>query len=50
MRYLSLSWKILLLMLSMLLLLLIWFTSLSLLHMNDQFNRQQALRKTQGQQ
>lgn len=50
MRYLSLSWKIMLLMLSMLLLLLGWFTSLSLLHMNDQFNRQQALRKVQGQQ
>lgn len=50
MRYMSLSWKILLLMLSMLLLLLAWFTSLSLLHMNDQFNRQQALRKVQGQQ
>lgn len=50
MRYMSLSWKILLLMLSMLLLVLTWFTSLSLLHMNDQFNRQQALRKIQGQQ
>lgn len=50
MRYLSLSWKIMLLMLSMLLLLLGWFTSLSLLHMNDQFNRQQAQRKVQGQQ
>jgi hypothetical protein len=50
MRYLSLSWKMLLLMLSMLLLLLTWFTSLSLLHMNDQFKRQQAQRKVQGQQ
>ncbi|GAB2916431.1 putative bifunctional diguanylate cyclase/phosphodiesterase [Rheinheimera gaetbuli] len=49
-RYLSLSWKILLLMLSMLLLLLVWFTGLSLLHMNDQFLRQQAQRKAQGQQ
>jgi diguanylate cyclase (GGDEF)-like protein len=49
-RYLSLSWKILLLMLSMLLLLLLWFTGLSLLHMNEQFNRQQAQRKAQGQQ
>ncbi|MBU1308696.1 MAG: EAL domain-containing protein [Gammaproteobacteria bacterium] len=49
-RYLSLSWKILLLMLSMLLILLLWFTGLSLLHMNDQFTRQQAQRKAQGQQ
>ncbi|MBZ9613390.1 putative bifunctional diguanylate cyclase/phosphodiesterase [Rheinheimera maricola] len=50
MRYLSLSWKMLLLMLSMLLVLLVWFTSLSLLHMNEQFKRQQAQRKIQGQQ
>lgn len=49
-RYLSLSWKILLLMLGMLLLLLVWFTGLSLLHMNDQFARQQAQRKAQAQQ
>ena len=49
-RYLSLSWKILLLMLGMLLLLLLWFTGLSLLHMNEQFSRQQAQRKAQGQQ
>ncbi|NRQ41717.1 EAL domain-containing protein [Rheinheimera sp. YQF-2] len=49
-RYLSLSWKILLLMLSMLLILLLWFTGLSLLHMNEQFSRQQAQRKAQGQQ
>lgn len=50
MRYMSLSWKMLLLMLSMLLLLLIWFTSLSLLHMSEQFKRQQTQRKVQGQQ
>jgi diguanylate cyclase (GGDEF)-like protein len=49
-RYLSLSWKMLLLMLSMLLLLLFGFTSLSLLHMNEQFQRQQTQRKAQGQQ
>ncbi len=49
-RYLSLSWKMLLLLLSMLLLLLFGFTSLSLLHMNEQFERQQAQRKAQGQQ
>lgn len=49
-RYLSLSWKMLLLLLSMLLLLLFGFTSLSLLHMNEQFVRQQAQRKAQGQQ
>lgn len=49
-RYLSLSWKMLLLMLSMLLLLLFGFTSLSLLHMNEQFQRQQMQRKAQGQQ
>ena len=48
--YLSLSWKILLLMLTMLLVLLVGFTGLSLLHMNEQFSRQQALRKAQGQQ
>jgi diguanylate cyclase (GGDEF)-like protein len=49
-RYLSLSWKMLLLMLSMLVLLLIGFTSLSLLHMNEQFQRQQTQRHAQGQQ
>lgn len=49
-RYLSLSWKMLLLMLSMLLLLLLGFTSLSLLHMQEQFQRQQAQRHAQGQQ
>ncbi|MDP5135770.1 bifunctional diguanylate cyclase/phosphodiesterase [Rheinheimera baltica] len=50
MRYLSLSWKMLILLLSILLVLITWFTSLSLLHMNQQFNRQQAQRKAQGQQ
>ena len=49
-RYLSLSWKMLLLMLSMLLVLLLGFTSLSLLHMEEQFQRQQAERKAQGLQ
>lgn len=49
-RYLSLSWKMLLLMLSMLLVLLFGFTSLSLLHMDEQFQRQQAQRKAEGLQ
>lgn len=49
-RYLSLSWKMLLLMLGMLLVLLLGFTSLSLLHMDEQFQRQQAERKAQGLQ
>lgn len=49
-RYLSLSWKMLLLMLAMLSLLIVGFTGLTLLHMNEQFSRQQAQRKAQGQQ
>ena len=49
-RYLSLSWKVLLLLLAVMLLLLVGFTSLSILHMNDRFNAQQAQRKVQGQQ
>lgn len=49
-RYLSLSWKVLLLLLAVMLLLLVGFTSLSILHMNDRFNAQQAQRKIQGQQ
>ena len=49
-RYLSLSWKILLLLLSMLLVLLVWFTGLTLLHIDEQFSRQQAARKLQGEQ
>ena len=49
-RYLSLSWKVLLLLLAVMLLLLVGFTSLSILHMNERFNAQQALRKVQGQQ
>ena len=49
-RYLSLSWKVSLLLLAVMLLLLVGFTSLSLLHMNDRFEAQQAQRKVQGQQ
>lgn len=49
-RYLSLSWKILLLLLCMLMLLLVWFTGLTLLHIDEQFSRQQAARKAQGRQ
>ncbi|MEW5682097.1 MAG: bifunctional diguanylate cyclase/phosphodiesterase [Pseudomonadota bacterium] len=49
-RYLSLSWKMLLLMLAMLSLLIVGFTGLTLLHMNEQFSGQQAQRKVQGRQ
>lgn len=48
--YLSLSWKFLLILLSILLLALAGFSSLSLLHVNEQFNRQQQQKKQQGQQ
>lgn len=50
MRYLSLSWKVLLLMKVLLFLVLICFTSLSFLHINDQFSRQQEQKRIQGQQ
>ncbi|WNO59489.1 bifunctional diguanylate cyclase/phosphodiesterase [Rheinheimera sp. MMS21-TC3] len=50
MRYLSLSWKVLLLMQVLLFLVLICFTSLSFLHINEQFSRQQEQKRIQGQQ
>lgn len=50
MRYLSLSWKMLLMMQLLLILVLVCFTGLSLLHVNEQFNRQQQAKRAQGQQ
>ncbi|CAM3688434.1 putative bifunctional diguanylate cyclase/phosphodiesterase [Rheinheimera salexigens] len=50
MRYLSLSWKVLLVMQLLLILVLVCFTGLSLLHINDQFTRQQQQKRIQGQQ